>query len=64
MFVEKQKTVISFHTFDKRLCSLRIRGKFFNITLINAHAPTEEKDEEMKEELYEKLQEIYDDLNY
>ena len=52
--------VIGFNPVDERLCSLRIRGKFFNYTLINAHAPTEELEEDMKEEFYEKLQAIYD----
>ena len=53
-------TVISFQPFDERLCSLRIRDKFFNITLINAQSPTEDKDEDMKDDFYEKLQRIYD----
>lgn len=52
-------SVIGFDPLDERLCSIRVRGKFFNITLINAHAPTEEKEDDLKEEFYEKLQALY-----
>lgn len=51
--------VIDFNPINERLCTLRIRGKFFNISLINAHAPTEEKDDEVKELFYERLQLAY-----
>ena len=39
---------------------LRIKGKYINITLINAYAPTEDKTEEMKEQFYHDLQSIVD----
>jgi hypothetical protein len=41
-----------------RICSLRIRGVFFN-TKICVHAPTEQKDEMQKDDFYEDLERIY-----
>lgn len=35
--------VMDFKPINMRLCVLRIRSKFFNISIINAHAPTEDK---------------------
>jgi exonuclease III len=57
---EIQKRVISYEPYNNRLCKLRIKGKFNNITLINAYAPTEDKTEEIKEQFYEDLQSITD----
>jgi len=50
-----QNHLINFELHNERLCKLRIKGKFNNITLINAHAPTEDKTEEIKEQLYDNL---------
>jgi hypothetical protein len=41
------------------ICSLRIRGVFFNTTIICVHAPMEEKDEMQKDNFYEDLERIY-----
>jgi hypothetical protein len=60
VFGRARDAVIGFNPVDERLCTLRIRGKFFNYTLINVYAPTEEKDNEVKELFYEKLVEVYD----
>jgi len=38
------------------ICTLRIRGIFFNTTIICVHAPTEEKDEVQKDDFYEDLE--------
>ena len=38
-----QKYVINFELHNERLCKLQIKGKYNNITLINAYAPTEDK---------------------
>ena len=35
-----------------------MKGKYHNITIINIHAPTEEKDEDTKERFYAELQQI------
>ena len=42
-----------------RICSLWIRGIFFNTTIICVHAPMEEKDEIQKDDFYEDLERIY-----
>ncbi|XP_026828417.1 craniofacial development protein 2-like [Ooceraea biroi] len=54
-----QRAVVDFTPMDERLCALRIRGCFYNVTIVNAHAPTEDKDTQVKE-FYEKLERVYD----
>jgi len=43
------KYVKDFKTINERLCWLRLKAKWFSCTLINVHAPTNEKTEETKE---------------
>lgn len=52
--------VIDFKPINPRMSCLRIRGKFFNISLINVHAPTEDKEDEEKDEFYDELERAYD----
>ena len=44
--------VIGWIPIHGRLRVLRVKGKFFNYSIINAHAPHNERDEETKESFY------------
>ena len=57
---EIQRHIIDFTPYNERLCSLRLKGKYNKITIINTYAPTEEKDIEKKEQFYEDLQKMID----
>jgi hypothetical protein len=50
--------IMSFNPETDHIRSLRIRGVFFNTTIICVHAPTE-KDEMQKDGFYEDLETIY-----
>ncbi len=52
--------VINFSPMNDRLCILRIKGRFFNYSLLNAHAPTNDTSDDIKEEFYEALRRAYD----
>jgi exonuclease III len=41
------------------LCLIRIKGRFFNYSLINIHAPTNDSEEEAKDQFYEQLERAY-----
>jgi len=51
--------VIDFKPIDRRMCMLKIIGKFKNCRFIFAHAPTEEKSEREKDQFYEQLERMY-----
>jgi hypothetical protein len=40
------------------MCWLMIRGKFFNYSIINAHAPTEVKSDNEKDVFYDELRNL------
>jgi hypothetical protein len=46
--------VKNFTPINERLCVIRIKGRFFNYSLINIHAPTNYSEEEAKDPSYEK----------
>jgi len=54
--------VVRFEPINDRICYVELKGKWFNIILINCYAPTEEKSEEIKNAFYEELDRIYDAL--
>ena len=53
--------VVDFKAISTRICTLRIKGKFFNYAIINVHAPTEVSAEEEKESFYDLLQKTYEE---
>ena len=57
---EIEKNITSFTPINEKICTIRLKGKFNNITLINVHAPTEEKMEEEKDKFYDDLQRTFE----
>lgn len=56
---EVKHIIMDFQAVSPRLCYLRLRGKFNNYSIINVHAPTEEKEDEEKDEFYEELDHLW-----
>jgi len=52
------KNVMGFEPINERICKIHLKGKYHNITLINIHAPTEEKDDDVKEQFYAEPQQV------
>lgn len=52
--------VVDFVPVDERVCYLRVKGRFFNLSIINVHAPTKDKEDSIKDEFYEVLEKFYD----
>ena len=50
------KSVIDFKIINKRICYLRLKAEWFCCTVISAHAPTNGKTDEIKEEFYNLLE--------
>jgi len=54
--------VRNFITHSERICLLQLECKWGNISVINCHAPTEDKEEQTKEEFYNQLERVYDSM--
>jgi len=52
--------IIGFEAVSERLCKIRIKSKYNNMTMINTYAPTEDKVDAEKEKFYEDLQTVID----
>lgn len=50
-----RKSILNFEAISDRLCKLRIKGKFRNISIFSVYAPTEDADDEIKEDFYDSL---------
>ena len=55
-----RERIIEFKKINSRISILRMRNKIANITIVNIYAPTEESDEEKKNEFYEELEKTCD----
>jgi len=56
------KSVLGLSPICERICTLRIKGKLHNITFVNVCAPTEDTEDEIIDEFYEKMQSVCDEL--
>lgn len=56
-----KRNIINFDPVNERLRVLRVKTKFFNPSIINAYAPTEDKEELIKYSLYQQLEKVYDE---
>lgn len=51
--------IIGWNPVDGRICVLRVRGKFFNMSIINVHAPHNGRPDEEKDAFYSLLEQTY-----
>ncbi|XP_058840098.1 craniofacial development protein 2-like [Topomyia yanbarensis] len=58
---KQMKRVIRWKPINDRICVLRIKGKFFNYSLISIYVPTNEKPDDTKDAFYESLDKAYRD---
>ena len=54
------KHVVDWKPINERICVLRVKGKFFNYSIINVHAPHNERPEDEKDTFYRQLNKAYD----
>lgn len=55
-----KENILDFKPINERICLLRLKIKFFNLSIINIHAEMEEKDDITKESFYQLVGWIYD----
>ena len=54
--------IISFKPINERLCYIRMKGKWRNYSLLAVHAPTEKKEDDIKDEFYEELENTINEI--
>jgi len=48
--------------FSNRLSYIVLRGRWYNIIVVNVHAPSEEKSDESRDSFYEELEQVFHQL--
>jgi hypothetical protein len=56
------RSVLGFSPICDRICTLRLKGKFHNISFVNVYAATEDTEDEIADEFYTTLQFVCDEL--
>jgi exonuclease III len=57
------KCILGFEPINERMCKLRIKGKFYNMTIIRVYAPTEDENKRNAEDIerfHNKLSDVCD----
>ncbi|XP_058456420.1 uncharacterized protein LOC131433832 [Malaya genurostris] len=57
---DMQRRVIGWWPIDERMCRLRIKGRFFNFSIINVHSPHSGSTDDDKDTFYAQLERYYD----
>jgi endonuclease/exonuclease/phosphatase family metal-dependent hydrolase len=57
------KNVLGFEPYDERICKLRLKGKFHNLSIIFVHAPTDDESDEIKKQFFEDLRKVHDQIH-
>jgi hypothetical protein len=55
------KHVVDWRPINERICVLRVKGKFFNYSIVNVHAPHNERPEDEKDAFYRQLDKVYEE---
>ena len=45
-----------------RVSCITLKGRWCDIIVLNVHAPTEDKDDDMKDSFYEEIERLFDQL--
>src|SRR5436190_19652388 len=59
---EIKESVIEFIPISEKICKIRLRGRFRKISMVNIHAPTNDKEEAEKDAFYEELMKIVNEI--
>jgi hypothetical protein len=62
-FFSRRRTISEVKRVDfvsDRVSYMVLRGRWCNVTVLNAYAPTEEKSDDLRDSVYEELEQVFD----